>query len=147
MRVIFQEDVKGVAHKGDIKEVKDGYARNFLIPKGLAVQATIGRERELNDRHLRQQQRDERERDGMKQLAETLKDQVVVVYAKVGENDRLFGAVTNVNVAEALRNMGHTIDRKKISMDPVKHLGEHEATLHLYAGISTQVLVRVEAES
>lgn len=147
MRVIFQADVKGVAKKGDIKEVKDGYARNFLIPKGLAVEATSSRERELNDRKLRQKQKEDRERQNMASLAAELKDRVIVVRAKAGDHDRLFGAVTNVDVAEALGNMGHAVDRKKITMDPIKHLGEHQAVLHLYAGITTEITVRVEADS
>ncbi len=147
MRVIFQSDVKGVAKKGDIKEVKDGYARNFLIPKGLAVEATTGRERELNDRNRRLKEKADREREAMRQLAQTLKDMRVVVRAKVGDQDRLFGAVTNADVADALRNLGHAVDRKKISMDPIKHLGEFRAVLHLHAGISTEITVHVEADS
>lgn len=147
MRVIFQSDVKGVANKGDVKEVKDGYARNFLIPKGLAVEATRGRERELNDTKQRQREREEKARQDMLALAGRLKGQVIVVPAKVGENDRLFGAVTNSDVAAALRNLGHAVDRKKITMDPVKHLGEHQAILHLYAGITTEIMVRVIPQS
>ena len=83
----------------------------------------------------------------MRNLASQLQDQVVTIHAKVGEQDRLFGAVTNANVAEALRNLGHPVDRKKISMDPIKHLGEHQAVLHLYAGITTEITVKVEPES
>ncbi|MCL5116792.1 MAG: 50S ribosomal protein L9 [Firmicutes bacterium] len=147
MRVIFQADVKGVAKKGELKEVKDGYARNYLIPKGLAVEATSGRERELNDRKQRQQKREEQERQDMQKLAAELKDQVVVIRAKAGDQSRLFGAVTNADVAKALGNMGHPIDRKKISMEDMKHLGEARAVLHLYANITTAITVRVEAES
>ena len=83
----------------------------------------------------------------VQELADRLKDQVVVVHAKVGEQDRLFGAVTNANVSEALRHMGHTVDRKKITMEPIKHLGEHEAVLHLHAGITTRITVMVEPEA
>lgn len=147
MRVIFQSDVKGVAHKGDIKEVKDGYARNYLIPKGLAVEATSGRERELKEKKMRQQKREDQERQAMQDLADRLRGQVVVVPAKVGEQDRLFGAVTNANVADALRNLGHAVDRKKIAMEPIKHLGEHHAILHLHAGITTEITVKVEPDS
>lgn len=147
MRVIFLSDVKGVASQGDVKEVKDGYARNYLIPKGLAVQATASKERELNEKRRRQQQKTDAEREQMRALADALRDQTVVVRAKVGENDRLFGAVTNADVAQSLRNLGHAIDRKKITMEPIKHLGEHQATLHLYAGITTQIRVIVDAES
>jgi large subunit ribosomal protein L9 len=147
MRVIFQAEVKGVAKKGDVKEVKDGYARNYLIPKGLAVEATTGRERDLNEKKRREQQKAQQERDAMQALAAELKDRIITVSAKVGEHDRLFGAVTNADVAAALGNMGHAIDRKKIAMEPIKHLGEHRAVLHLHAGISTEIMVKVEAES
>lgn len=146
MRVIFQADVKGVANKGEVKEVKDGYARNYLVPKGLAVEATSGRERALNDRKRREQQKVHDEREAMRTLADALKDTIVTVYAKVGEQDRLFGAVTNADVASALNKLGHVVDRKKIEMDPIKHVGEHRAVLHLYAGISTEIMVKVEAE-
>jgi len=147
MRVIFQADVKGVAKSGELKEVKDGYARNFLIPKGLAVEATTGRERELNDRNERRHKKEERERQDMQNLARTLKGQIVVVQARVGDSDRLFGAVTNGDVAAALGNLGHVIDRKKISMDAIKHLGDYPIVLHLYAGVTTEIVVRVEADS
>ncbi|NMP20938.1 50S ribosomal protein L9 [Sulfobacillus harzensis] len=147
MRVIFQADVKGVAKAGEIKEVKDGYARNFLIPKGLAVEATSGRERALNDKKLHEKKKRDQERQEMQQLADRLKDQTVVIQAKAGEGGRLFGAVTNADVAKALGNLGHAVDRKKISMEDIKHLGESHAVLHLYAGITANVVVRVEAES
>ena len=147
LRVIFQSDIKGVAQKGDIKEVKDGYARNYLIPKGLAVEATTGRERELKDKKMRQQRREDHARQAMQDLADALRNQVIVVPAKVGEQDRLFGAVTNADVAQALQNLGHAVDRKKIAMEPMKHLGERQAVLHLYAGITVEITVRVEPES
>ncbi|MCY0878140.1 MAG: 50S ribosomal protein L9 [Firmicutes bacterium] len=146
MRVIFQADVKGVAKKGEIKEVKDGYARNFLIPKGYAVEATKARERQLNEQIQRQHEREARERQAMQAVADSLRGRVVEVKARVGSNDRLFGAVTNADVAEALAALGYTIDRKKIDMEPMKHLGEREAIIHLYSGISVPVTVRVTAE-
>lgn len=147
MRVIFQATVKGVAKAGEVKEVKDGYARNFLIPKGLAVEATSGRERELNDRKQWEKKKQDQERQAMQQLAATLKDQVVVIRAKTGEAGRLFGAVTNADVARALGNLGHPVDRKKITMEDLKHLGETHAVLHLFAGVTTTITVRVEADS
>lgn len=147
MRVIFQADVKGVAKRGEIKEVKDGYARNFLLPKGLAVEATTGRERALNDKRLHEKKKQDSQRQAMQILAEQLKDMRVVVRARAGEGGRLFGAVTNADVAKALGNLGHSVDRKKISMEDMKHLGEGTAVLHLFPGVSTQITVRVEAES
>ena len=147
MRVIFQQEVKGVANKGDVKEVKDGYARNYLIPRGLALEATRGLERELVERKQRQQQRADRERQQMQELAQALKNQIITVPARVGENDRLFGAVTNADVAEALKSLGYAVERKKIAMDPIKHVGEHGAVIHLYTGITAEIVVRVEAQS
>jgi large subunit ribosomal protein L9 len=147
MRVIFQADVKGLAKKGEIKEVKDGYARNYLIPKGYAIEATAGRERQLQEHLKRQQEREARERQAMQLLADELRSRVVEVKARVGTNDRLFGAVTNADVAQALAALGYAIDRKKIQMEPIKNLGEREAILHLYAGISVPILVRVRADS
>lgn len=146
MRVIFQADVTGVAKIGELKEVKDGYARNFLIPKGLAVEATSGREKELNDKKQREKKREQRQRLEMEELAARLKGQTITVKAKVGENNRLFGAVTNSQVAQALSDLGHTIDRKKISMDTIRLTGTYTAVLHLHAGVSTEIEVRVEKD-
>ncbi len=147
MRVIFQADVKGVAKAGDIKEVKDGYARNFLIPKGFAVEATSGRERALNDKKQHERKKQEKDRQEMQRLAEELKDLSLVIRAKAGDGGRLFGAVTNADVAKALGNLGHPVDRKKISMEDLKHVGQGRATLHLYAGITAEITIVVEAES
>lgn len=147
MRVIFQADVKGVAKKGDIKEVKDGYGRNFLLPKGLALEATSGRERELNDRKQYEKKKVEKEKQDMQALARALSGQVVIVRAHAGEGGRLFGAVTNADVAKALANLGHSVDRKKITMEDMKHIGERQAVLHLFSGVTAEISVRVEADS
>ncbi len=146
MRVILLQDVKGTGKTGDVLEVKDGYGRNYLIPRGLASEATVAKEREIADQKARDKKRIEKERAQMTELAATLKDRVVEVTARVGEGGRLFGAVTNADVAKALESMGVKIDRKKISLDPLKHMGQTTARIHLYPGIETDITVQVVAE-
>lgn len=146
MRVILLQDVKGTGKAGDVLEVKDGYGRNYLIPRGLASEATLAKEREVADQKARDKKRMEKERAQMTELAATLKDRVVEVKARVGEGGRLFGAVTNADVAKALATLGFTIDRKKISLDPLKHVGQTEARIHLYPGIETDITVKVVGE-
>lgn len=146
MRVILLQDVKGTGHAGDILEVKDGYGRNYLIPRGLASEATVAKERELADQKARNKRREEKERQEMTALATTLKDRVVEVKARVGDAGRLFGAVTNADVARALGSLGFKIDRKKISLEPLKHVGQTTARIHLYPGIETDITVQVLAE-
>ncbi|MDA8195060.1 MAG: 50S ribosomal protein L9 [Thermaerobacter sp.] len=143
MRVIMLVDVKGLGKSGEIRDVKDGYARNFLIPKGLVKQATPALERELARQQQQQDERNARERAQMMELASRLKGMVVVVPAKAGDQGRLFGAVTNADVAKVLVQQGVTVDRKKISMDPIKHLGDFSAVIHLSPGIQTDVAVQV----
>ncbi len=146
MRVILLHDVQGTGKTGDVLEVKDGYGRNYLIPRGLASEATAAKEREVADQKARDKKRIEKERAEMVQLATNLKDRVVEIKARVGEGGRLFGAVTNADVAKALGSLGFKIDRKKISLDPLKHMGQAAARVHLYPGIETDITVQVVAE-
>lgn len=146
MRVILLQDVNGMGKKGDVLEVKDGYARNYLLPKKIAQQATKGLEAEMAHKKQRESERVAKEKAQMEALARTLKDTVVTIPAKSGEDGRLFGAVTNSDVAKALNQMGYSLDKKKISMHALKHLGDFSAELHLFAGISTEIAVRVVPE-
>ncbi|PSR33942.1 MAG: 50S ribosomal protein L9 [Sulfobacillus benefaciens] len=143
MRVILLQDVAGTGKKGDIIEVKDGYARNYLMPRGLANEATAARERDIAEKKSREQARQEKERAQMSQLAQALKNRVIRIPAKVGEGGRLFGAVTNNDVAQALAREGFTVDRKKIALEPLKHVGSTEAKIHLSPGIETVIHVQV----
>jgi large subunit ribosomal protein L9 len=143
MRVILLQDVAGTGKKGDIIEVKDGYARNYLMPRGLANEATAVRERDIAEKKSREQARQEKERAQMSQLAQALKNRVIRIPAKVGEGGRLFGAVTNNDVAQALAREGFTVDRKKIALEPLKHVGSTEAKIHLSPGIETVIQVQV----
>lgn len=146
MRVVLLADVKGSGHRDEVVEVKDGYARNYLIPKGLARIATEHIEREISQKKAREQRKQAEERAKVEAKAQMLSGKVVEVKARVGESGRLFGTVTNSDVAAALALLGVTLDRHKISFEAIKHVGDFPAILHLYPGIETQIIVRVVAQ-
>ncbi len=147
MKVILTKDVKGLGYIGEIKEVSDGYARNFLLAKGLAKEATS---QNLNIAKQQQKANENRkllERLSAEEAANKLKGLKVVVKEKCGENGRLFGSVTSKEISEAiLKQHGIEIDKKRIVMDgPLKDLGEVKLQVKLHAGISTEIVVSVEA--
>lgn len=146
LRVVLLEDVKGSGTKGTVLDVKDGYARNYLLRKGLARVVTAAVERELADAQNRAQAREERERSRQQAIHEGLNGQVVEIAANVGEQGRLFGAVTHADVAQAIAKLGFSVDKKRVEMEPIKHVGQHQARLHLYPGMDTEIIVRVVAQ-
>ena len=148
MKVILVQDVKSLGRKGDVKEVADGYARNFLLAKGLAVPANAGNINSRNHELKLQQDRAAKELAQAQKQASELADQTVVVYAKAGDGGKLFGSVTNGDIADALAAMGYKIDKKKIEpLEPIKTLGQHQVQLKLYPKIQAQITVEVKDES
>jgi large subunit ribosomal protein L9 len=143
MQVLFLQDVAGVAKRGEIKEVKGGYARNFLIPRKLAEPATEGRLKTLQSQQAAQAKKRERLLEAARETAAALKEVRVDIPARVGESGRLFGAVTSQDVAAALEKLGYTVDRKHIRMDALKTLGDHEVPIHLHEGVTVALTVRV----
>lgn len=143
MQVIFLQDVSGVGKRGEVKEVKDGYARNFLLPRHLAEEATVGRKKILAAEATARKARALREVESARLLQSQLTGFVVSIPAKVGEAGRLFGAVTSGDVADALRGQGHVVDKKQLKMDPIKSLGDHEVRIHLHEGIDATLVVKV----
>lgn len=148
MKVILEQDVKGTGKKGQIVDVSDGFARNFLFPKKLAKVATSGniegaKQAEEAVRHRKKVEKQEAE-----ELAKKLDGARVRVTAKCGENGRLFGAITSKEIAEAISaQTGHEVDKKKIGLaDTIKQLGEYELTVRVYAETTAKVTVDVVAE-
>ena len=141
MRVMLIKDVENVGSAGDIKEVADGYGRNFLIPRGLARAAGKGVEAEARRLRDAVNRREEKERDEAQELADLIDNKTVVVRLKVGTEDRVFGAITNDDVATALRLQHQVeIDRRKIDIkDPLKQLGEHRVPLKLHRDVEAHV--------
>lgn len=145
MKVIFLKDVKGSGKKGEIKNVADGYARNMLLPKDLAVEATPENLNKLQGQQASAQHKVDIDIQNAKATAEKLKDQKVIITAKAGSNGKLFGSVTAGNVAEAIeKQFGVKIDKKKIVLSTdIKNFGSYTANIKLYNGISEKIDVEV----
>ena len=141
MKVILLQDLKGTGKKGELKEVSDGYARNYLFPKNLAKPATTQAVGELKARQEADAHRALVEKNQAAELSERLSKMTVTIHAKAGSAGRLFGSITTKEVAESLsEQLGTEIDRKKITLNAdIKAFGEYEAVVKLYPGISARV--------
>jgi large subunit ribosomal protein L9 len=141
LKVMLIKDVANVGQAGDVKEVADGYGRNFLIPRRMAVLA--GRGAEAEARRLREAtaKREAKERDDAQELADVIDNKTVVVRLKVGGEDKVFGAITNDDVATALRLQHQVdVDRRRIDIkDPLKQLGEHQVPLRLHRDVTAHI--------
>ncbi len=148
MKVILLQEVKNLGGAGEIKEVTDGYARNFLIPRGLAEEATKGRVKENEEKRLKVQRRKDRELGEAEKLKDKLQGKAIRIKARAGGADRLFGAVTSREIADVLQQeLGLTIDKKKIDLSqPIKQLGEYKVKIKIYPSIQTEIKVIVVAE-
>lgn len=148
MKIILLEDVKGTGKKGEIKEVKDGYAINFLIKKGLAQEASAKNLNLLQGQKDSAQHKIDVDTANAKDIASKLEGKSVVVRAKAGQNDRLFGTVTSKEVAAAIKqSLGLDVDKKKINIAvKIEGFGDYSATAKLYAGVSAKFTVSVVKE-
>ncbi len=147
MEVILLKDVPGLGRSGEIKEVPEGYARNYLIPKGLAVKSTKGRIKDIELRKSAVETKALREKDSAMRLAERLKGTSLTFKVKVGEENKLFGSITSGDIAEELNKKGFNIDKHQIVLkEPIKYLGTYEVTVKLGFGISAPISVVVERE-
>lgn len=145
MKVILTADVKGQGKKGELVNVSDGYARNFLFPKNLAVEADSAAMNELKNRESAAAHHKKEEIDAAKALADKLNGQKIVIKAKAGSQGKLFGAVTSKEIAQEINNkFGVSIDKKKLSVADIKNFGEYTAEVKLYVGISAKITVLVE---
>lgn len=145
MKVILKADVKGSGKKGDVIEVSDGYAKNFLIKKGLAEAATAGGLNEVAQKKAAQTFHKAEELKAMQALAASINGKTVSVKIKVGENGKVFGSVTAVHVAQALYDMGFDVDKKKIRMEAMKNVGCAKAEIRFMENVTATVTVSVEA--
>ncbi len=147
MEVILREDVAKLGHRGEIIKVAEGYARNFLLPRKLAVAATPGNKKVIEQEKSAAVRREAVERDQSQLLAKQLEGVSVTVSRKAGEADQLYGSVTNADIADALHAKGFNIDRRKIHLpEPIKILGEFEVPLHLHRDVNVNVKVQIVRE-
>lgn len=145
MKIILLQDVKGQGKKNDLLEVNDGYARNFLIKKGLAVEATATRINELNQRKNADAYHKEEELKAMRALAKEIDGKTFGLKIKVGQTGKVFGSVTAADVSEGLKEAGYDIDKKKIVLEsPIKTVGVYQLVLKLAEGVSAKINVEVK---
>lgn|SRR5690625_141963 len=148
MKVILLQDVKGQGQKGDVVKVSVGYARNYLFKNNLAKEATKGNLRALKAQQQREAEQAEKEKQAAVQLKNDLNDIVVKIKAKAGDGGRLFGSITNKQIADELKKAhGHKVDRRKIELaEPIRALGHHHVPVKLHPDVSGEINVQVIEE-
>lgn len=148
MKVILKQDVKGLGKKESMVEVSDGYARNFLLPRNLAVEASASNVNVMNTKKEAEKTKKARELADAKALAEKLKAVTVVIRTKAGENGKLFGSITSKDIADKLKSdFKLDVDKKKINLsDALKSLGTTEVEIKVYPEVSAKMTVKIEQE-
>jgi len=148
MKVILLADVKGQGKTGDIVNVSDGYARNYLLPRHLAAEATNKNIKDLEQKKKAEAQRVEKDKENAEKLVAEIKDKTVKLSVKSGENGKLFGSVTAQDIADAMQAQHKlTLDKKKLSLDePIKAIGEYDVAYHPFPGVAGTVKVVIQSE-
>ena len=149
MKVILLADVKGTGKKEQIVNVSDGYARNFLFPKKLAVEATSSAMNAVQRAKAAEDHRENLRRQEAMETADRLRDKVITLTARAGEKGRLYGSITGQEVADALEQQhGIKVEKRKVELsEPVRAVGDYEASVWLYSGITVPMKVTVKAEA
>lgn len=145
MEIILKQDMKHVGYKNDLVKVKNGYARNFLIPKGYAILATESSKKMLTETLKQTAYKQEKIRTEAIEISEALKNMVVKVAAKAGEAGKIFGSVNPIQIADAIKKLGYDVDRKSITIigEPIKNLGTYTATARLHKEVTATITFEV----
>ena len=147
MKIILLSDYENLGSKGQIMDVKDGYARNFLIPQGLAQEATNQVLRELKQRNLIIEKKRQKELNKLEDLKKSISKVSITIGVKAGEDKKMYGAVTNIDIARALKDEGFDIDRHAITLnEPIKELGVYQVPIRLHPDIEAQIKVWIVKE-
>lgn len=147
MQIILQEDVEKLGTRGQLVEVAEGYARNFLLPRRLGLEATPGNMKRLEKMRTVFAKKEATEKDSAQKLAELLAGVSLTLTRKAGENDQLFGSVTSGDISEALSAQGYNIEKRKITLaDPIKLVGEYEIPVKLHREVIANVKLAVKKE-
>ncbi|HEV2289385.1 MAG TPA: 50S ribosomal protein L9 [Candidatus Acidoferrales bacterium] len=148
MEIILQEDVEKLGTRGQVVNVKEGYARNYLLPRKLAIVADASNMKRLEKMRAAFAKKEATERESAQKQADQLSSVALKLSRKAGENEQLFGSVTAGDIADALKAQGYEIDKRKIQLDvPIKTIGEFPITLRLYRDITATVKLTVEREA
>jgi len=147
VKIILRQNVATLGDAGEVVDVKNGYANNYLIPQGMATRATDGALKALETERKQQARKIEQQRIAAREIAARLQQLTLKVSAKAGETGKLFGTVTSADIAEALKAEGVTVDRRKITLEaPIRSLGNYEADVKLFMDVTSTIKVTVEAE-
>ena len=147
MELILKERVEGLGERGDIVRVKDGYARNYLLPKGLAVPATEAQKRILEEENRLRVIRDDKIKRSVQVVAEKMKNLSCTIVVQAGEEDKLYGSVTTHNITEAIVKQGYEVDHKQVMLDePIKKLGVYTVPIRLHREVEVPIKVWVVKE-
>ena len=147
MEVILREHVEHLGTRGEIVKVADGYARNYLLPRKLALLVTAGNKKQVERERTKFEAKESEERGAAEAIAQRMANVEIVIARKVGETEALFGSVTSADIAEALAAKGFELDRRKIQLrDAIKKLGEYQVPVKLHRDVTTQIKVKVVAE-
>ena len=144
MQVIFLKDLRGKGKKGEIKEVADGYAKNFLIAKGYAVKKTETSLNKLNIEKKEEAKLDEKRTIDAKEMVKKLEKVILKFTAKAGKMDKMFGSISSKQIKEELEKIGYNFDKKQIEMEPINSFGYHDVNINLYKDIVGKIRVLVE---
>jgi len=148
LKVILREDVKGLGKKDEMVNAKDGYARNFLFPRGLAVEASTKNIKEMNEKNSSNAAKKEIAITDAKKIAEEISKITLIIKAKAGEKGKLFGSITSGDISEKLlKDYKLKVDKKKINLsEPIKVLGENEIEVKLHQGVNAKLKINIEQE-
>ena len=148
MQIILQEDVEKLGHRGDVVTVKPGYARNFIIPRKLGIEATPGNMKALERIRTSLAKKTATELDAAHKQAELLNGVAVKFARKTGENDQMFGSVTSADIAESLAAQGFKVDKRQIQLsEPIKTIAEHSVTVKVFRDVTAAIKITVEKEA
>jgi large subunit ribosomal protein L9 len=146
MEVILKEDIRGLGYKNDTVTVKAGYGRNYLIPKGMAILANATNRKMIEENIRQAAHKAEKMKKDAENIAEQIGEMIIEIKTKAGESGKIFGSITATQVADALKEKGFDIDRKKITVDNIKELGDHKAVLDLHKEVHHEVGLKVTAD-
>ncbi len=147
MKVVLKDDIMNIGKMGQIIDVADGYARNYLVPRGLAIEANTKNIKSLEHEKRIIQEKAKKIKNSAEDISHKISTMTLVIKAKSGDDGKLFGSVTTMDIAELLQNEGIKIDKKRISLDePIKRLGSYTVNVKLHSEISTQLNVQVVEE-
>ena len=146
MKVILTEEIRGLGTRGDVVTVKDGYARNYLLPKNLAREASAGNLKQIEHERRKWSLLAQQEKDAAQKAADKVKGVKITIEKRVGEHGHLFGSVTANEIADALMEKGIEVDKRRIELEqPIKNLGVHDVDVRLHRDVTAQIKVEVIA--